>query len=258
MNMAILIPSFDKYSFVWPMFFEFFKRNWGDCPFPVYLGTNFKSADLDWVTDVKIGQDTTWGLKVSNMLKQIPEEYVMIILEDFFIVEKVENNVIEGAFKFMQSNNIDCLGLHACPKPLNNVKDDTDVWGEIQPGEPYRINAQVAIWKKSSLMKILRPKFSPWDLERYGDVVAKKNRLSIWGSYRPILIYEHTIKKGLWLDTFVDYCKNNKIEFSPKEGVFDFSNRSYNVSRSIKLKHILKLKLQSLLFPLLAIWKARH
>ena len=253
MNMAILIPSFDKYSFVWPMFFEFFKRNWGDCTFPVYLGTNFKSADLDWVTDVKIGQDTTWGLKVSKMLDQIQEEYVMIVLEDFFIVEKVENNVIEGAVKFMQANNIDCLGLHACPKPLNKVKNGIDVWGEIQPGEPYRINAQVSIWKKSSLLKILRPKFSPWDFEGYGDVIARKNKLSIWGSYKPIIFYKQAIGRGKWFRDIVAICEAIGINYN-----FDEIGYYEPGACKVTLKNLIKSKLKPLLLPLLAMWKARH
>ncbi len=220
MSMAILVPSFDKYSFLWPIFFKLFKKNWSDCPYKVYLGSNFLSSDLDWVTDIKIGTDTTWGLKVSKMLQQIPEEYVLIILEDFFIIGPVNNSVIDHALKFMTSKNIDCFGLHACPGPEPFVESEDKPFGELLPGQPYRVNAQVSIWKKGSLLKLLRPQYSPWDFETWGTQAAKRMNLSIWGSYKPIIHYQQAIGGGKWFREAVDICKENGFEFNFSERGF--------------------------------------
>ncbi|AQQ09169.1 hypothetical protein L21SP3_00969 [Sedimentisphaera cyanobacteriorum] len=212
MSMAVLVPSFDKYSFLWQAFFKLFKEYWPNCRYPVYLGTNYKSADIDWVTDLKIGEDTCWGLTVSKMLEMIEEDYVVIILEDFFIIELVDDAAIESAYEFIKANGIDCLGLHACPKP-KTLPQDGQIFGEVLPGEPYRINAQVSIWKKESLLKVLRPNFSPWDFETLGDVVARKNSLEIWGSYKPLIHHEQAIGRGKWFQSIVPVCEKHGINF---------------------------------------------
>lgn len=242
MSMAILVPSFDKYSFLWPMFFKMFKKNWPDCPYKIYLGSNFKTCGLDWVTDVKIGKDTTWGLKVSKMLHQIQEDYVLFILEDFFIVKPVDNVVIANALEFIISNNLDCLGLHACPSPLPIVESRDKPFGELYPGQPFRINAQVSIWKKEALLRLLRPKFSPWHFETWGTQAAKRMNVSIWGSYKPMIHYEQAIGGGKWFKSMVDIYRDNGMEMNFNErGFFEpgpptLKNRFKAVVKNILLR----------------------
>lgn len=58
---AILIVSCDKYSDLWNPFFKSFFRFWPDCPFDIYLLSNYKSIDMPQVNSLLIDEDISWS-----------------------------------------------------------------------------------------------------------------------------------------------------------------------------------------------------
>jgi len=83
-SVGVLVLSCDKYVDIWHAFFTLFFRYWPDCPFPVYLLSNFKSFDHPHVKPILVGEDETWSISVSKALKKFPHDIALITLEDFF------------------------------------------------------------------------------------------------------------------------------------------------------------------------------
>jgi hypothetical protein len=70
-DISVLVVSCDAYQDLWKPFFSCFFKFWPDCPFPVYLGANFKKYEDDRVQTILIGQDLDYSTNLLMMLKQI-------------------------------------------------------------------------------------------------------------------------------------------------------------------------------------------
>ena len=81
----LLVVSCDRYADLWEPFFRIFRLRWPDCPFPVHLGTNYKSYEDGAVTTVAIGEDESWASGVLRMLKRLEAPYLIVLLEDFLL-----------------------------------------------------------------------------------------------------------------------------------------------------------------------------
>ena len=48
-SVSILINSCDAYEDIWEPFFRCFSENWPDCPYPIYLNTETKEYNPDYI-----------------------------------------------------------------------------------------------------------------------------------------------------------------------------------------------------------------
>lgn len=163
-SMAILVVSCDKYKDLWEPFWKLFKKFWENCKYPLYIGSNYVICDEPGVKTLNIGDDKSWAENVTRMLNMMPEEYVLLLLEDFFLEKYVKNDQIEKLLSYAVCHNVDCLRLAPTP-PAGKTVNKALKLGRITLGSPYCVSTQPAIWKKSTLLKLLEPGYSAWDFE---------------------------------------------------------------------------------------------
>lgn len=213
-NLAILIVSCDKYADIWEPFFKIFFKEWEDIPFKIYLGSNYKKYEDKRVTNISIGEDRAWCENLEKMIKNIEEDNIMFILEDFFLTNKVNTSEIEKAFEYFKKNNIDCLKL--CPDRYHKSKKiigsiENIVIKDLEPYTPYRINTAVCIWKKYFLMALCIPGLSAWDFETVNSELINYFDCKIYYLEPPILYFKHAVEKGRWLEQGMNNLKKNNI-----------------------------------------------
>lgn len=241
-NLSILILSCDKYSDLWNPFFSEFFQKWPDCPYDIYLGSNQKKFKHEKVKTLFSGEDRDWSSSLRNIIKQIPSENILIILEDFFLTKKINSQNFNKYFNYLNKNKFNHCHLFSKPKPDKILKNRIGVY---EKGMPYR-STVLGIWNKKYLEKLLLDGENPWNFE-------------IMGSYRTsfddgfyclpdgIFDFINCIEKGKWFKEAVEYCKENKIEI-------DLSKREV-----LKSGNFLKSKIQILIvrFVTLFSWKKR-
>ena len=81
---AVLVHSCDKYSEAWELFFSLFFRAWKECPFQVYLSTEYNSFDNYKVKTINTGEGS-WTRRLHKAVDSIDSQYIIILLEDFFL-----------------------------------------------------------------------------------------------------------------------------------------------------------------------------
>jgi hypothetical protein len=210
-GVPVLVVSCDRYSDVWRPFFELFWRRWPDCAGPVYLGTNFLRHDDQRVQSLPIGPDVTWASGVRRMLDRLDSDYVLVMLEDFLLTEPVDNARIERLARLARAEQPGCLRLYSIlPPPRSHPRHPELGW--FAPGDPYRITAQAAIWRVSTLRRLLVPGFSPWDFEFLGTQLARGMPDAIWGVREPALVYDQAVEKGRWRPQGVAICLAAGVE----------------------------------------------
>lgn len=235
-RVGVCVSSHDANYDVWDIFFHFMKKNWNTCHYPLYLTTETKSFCSDFF-DIQVINDfekkDSWSKRLIKALEQIPEEYVLIIFDDFYILSEVKNSDIEFCANIMDDNkNIACF--HFChmaksegaitPIEFTKYKKRNAGWG-------YWVNFLPGLWRKEALIKLLSPYENPWQAEWFGTIRAK---LSKWDFYtlseteKPVLDFEY----GITADRGYGLCKGKwtlptKALFE-KEGIsIDMDKRGF-------------------------------
>ncbi len=210
---AILVISTDKYQDIWEPFFECFERNWGNCPFQLYLGSNtIPHPENSRVKPILSGKDKDWSSSARSILSQIKEKYLLVIMEDFFIISPPNNDVMVSHFQFMKDNNINHMHFYHSIIPYDRELNEN--YGVYEKGAPYRANV-FGFWNKECLLGLLIDGESPWNFEIMGSY-----RSSYWDSFlsikNPPFRILNIVEKGSYLADSADYCKKNAINLSFK------------------------------------------
>ena len=203
-KVSILISSCDKFKDIWPIFSFYFDKNWSDCKLNKYFLSNNENSDIAGFDSIMVGDDISWSSNLSIALKQIPTDYVFIMLDDVFIDQKVDNNdfnkIVTDFIKF----NGNYLKFLAQPK--SNIKSNSPYFNTLPPKSLYRATAVFTIWRKETLLELIDLNENPWEFEdrasvrsnRYdGFFVVKQNFFKyihgvvrgkfIYSSYKKIL-----------------------------------------------------------------------
>ena len=217
-SLSIFVPSCDKYSDVWKPFFDIFFQEWKKCPYDIYLGNNCCDFLYEGVHTISIGDDKGWGDGVIKMLQAVPTQYVLMIFDDLFIINNIDQDRIENLFSFMIEHNADCMRLNTAPIPSKRY-DKANKIGQIRKCDPYCISAQVAIWKKETLLSLIKPNYTPWDFEFKGSKDEYKNNHLLLGVYNPAIITLNMIEKGKWQRSSIEYFETQgmHIDLSSRE-----------------------------------------
>lgn len=202
-SLSILICSCDKYSFIWDLHFDFLRVNWNDCPYPIYLGTDSKSYKTH-LTLFNNSNDRSWSSCLISWLSQVETDYVLLTLDDFILQHQVRNSDILESLDFVIQENIDCLRLIVRPKPFDTHSKNSN-FGKFNNFMPYLIAVQPSIWKKSSLLSLLRSGESIWEFEYNASKRAVSDgTFKLYGTYKTIFNYGlHIVDGGKLLRTSV-------------------------------------------------------
>jgi len=200
---SLLVLSCDAYSDLWAPFFNLLKRHWPDCPFPIYLGCGTKNFFFPEIRVLKSLGEADWSKCVYDYLAQIPTAYVLIVLDDFFLRDRVENSLIDYALKFAIQTSANQVRLVPLPGPTHRIPGEERI-GMCAPGLRYRVSAQATIWRSQALLELLRPGESAWQFEVNASLRSEAQEHGHYAAWRPMLPYiglfaHHVVEKGCWL-----------------------------------------------------------
>lgn len=227
-EVPLLVVSCDGYSDVWRPFFTLFWKRWPDCPFPVHLGSNFRTYDDPRVRSVAVGEDLSWATGVRSMLDRLDSEYVILFLEDFLLRSPVDTARVEELVRTGVRRGVGCLRLTRSRPPFDRAPvplPDVPGVGTVPADHPYRVSTQVALWRTETLRRLLVPGFSAWDLELIGTHVSRELPEPFWEVLSSVLEYDHGVERGRWRPVGLEICREAGVEvdlaarraFTPEE-----------------------------------------
>jgi len=172
-KLAILISSCDDFSDCWDPYFHGFRKYWRDCPYDVFIVTNYKDLSDGSIRAIKVGKDRGWSQNTLEALRQIETPYVFYTHEDFWIKKPVETGVIEDYIALMERGKADYVRLFPAPPPDADFPDDWRL-GILADEAPYRTSLQVALWRKTVFQELIVPGENPWQFELRGTIRSRK------------------------------------------------------------------------------------
>jgi len=190
LSCCILVVSCDKYRDLWTPFFALFERYWPDCGMPVYLGTNCARFDHAAVTTLNAGDDEAWSRRLRYYLENLSTDYVLVLLEDFFLDQAVSNGDVAEQIKLLRTRNGICIRLFPNPPA-----DYADV---LHARAAFRVSLQAAIWNRRRLLELLVDEESPWDFELRGSQRSQRWPSGFYCVSKAVIHYRHVVERGEW------------------------------------------------------------
>lgn len=185
-GMAILVNSSDGFKDCWFPFFELFKRHWQGCRFPIYL--NLESASyahaalpiriLNHPADAE-GNNVPWSDRLLESLSTIPERYVLVMQEDYFLDAPVRGDLVENCLMLVAGGNVGCVHLTHFGARRGRRMAELPYLVDVPRVVRYRVSTQAAIWDKHVLAAYVRPEETVWETEILGTIRS-------WHAHAPI------------------------------------------------------------------------
>ena len=236
-ELTIIVCSCDSYDDLWYPYFEIFKNQWKDCRYPIVLNTESKSYSHDGLdikclrlyTPEQAKKGIPWSDRMIETLKHIDSEFVLITLDDHFLISPVDSQKFEEAFDIIKKHkNISALSFIAYVPPGEKTK-----WlgnfGKWKMKKYFRINLDTAIWRKKALLRNLRKGENAWEFE----LNATERALWDFTEYyrykdgaEPILDISFHLRRGYGLIRG-KWCWRNPELFEKFNIPMDFSVRGY-------------------------------
>lgn len=224
METAIVISSCDLYSDCWLPMIHSLHKHWPECPYPIFIISNFKKPQENGIHFIDVGEDKGFGSNTKKALELIEADYVIFFLDDFFLNDTVDNVVVNDHLNHCIQNNIDFLKIDS-----NDIiyRDELRIGDSLYCVNPlnirYSLNTAIAIWKKNQLHSLCVEGFTAWDFERKGISNIRKNKLKINSETILSTSFEKmTIKKicgpgavckGRWTTEGVKFLKENGFSY---------------------------------------------
>ena len=233
---AIVVVSCDKYSDLWPPFFDLFFKNWEDCPFKLYLLSNNLTYSHPKVFPLMSGDDTTWSMNIKKVIPHIKEDYIFMLLEDHFITGKIKNKEILPLIIKMHKEGYNYLRFTPNPKSDFWLVDDH---GKINKDSVYRTSTPFSIWRKSVLLSLLNDKETAWDFEILGSERSSKydNFFLVNYDFNSV----HGVKRGKWYRNAVFRLKKIGVSIDLNNRQI-MSKKEYIKNRFIDIFHLIAMK----------------
>jgi hypothetical protein len=200
---AVLISSCDAYSDLWRPFFTLLEQHWDDCPFPIYLGTGEQNFGGTKVKVLHSDGGRDWSKCMADYLDAMSEDYVIVMLDDFFLRKDVDQQAVEASLRFARDHDATQVRLLPRPGPTDRIPGEKTI-GSAKPGSPFRVSTQGAIWDRKKLRSLIKPGESIWEFEQHGNTRANAFPSGFYCTWKAVLPYQglfahHVVEKGKWL-----------------------------------------------------------
>jgi hypothetical protein len=217
-SVAIVVSSCDAFFDAWRPFVFFFRKYWGDCPFPIYLIVNRLRVCSQFVQPIVVGPDRGWASNMEKALQSIARPYILYFQEDYFLNGPIREEQLAGDFAYAVEHDAASFCFYARSQLEKNFQPLNDRFGIVPRDSDGRTRLQVTLWKKAVLQATLRPGESAWNMEARA---SERTRHLLALSYLqrhdvPIPYLMSAIVRGLWTPEAISLCEQAGLEIHPR------------------------------------------
>lgn len=219
MDLEILILTCEKYFGILKSNIALLDKYWPDHP-NVVISSDSSFDDFTDNERYKCCFADKYSERIKKGLSLIKTQNVLLLLDDYFLYGKVENALFDYDVDF------DYIRLYKDPPIrinnhfLKNLKELT-----VLPlnQKCYEINFYPGIWKKESLISIVKDEQDPWELEIMLDKRARARKFEAYvAANDKCLPIKNGIIKGKYFPCIKRFLKKEGALFDNKRKTINF------------------------------------
>ncbi len=207
-KISFVISSCDKYSDLWDIFFTCFFKYWPDCPYEIYLVSNFREYESKKVNSILIGEDRDYGTNLKKIIDSIPTDWFVLWIDDAILSKKIDTDFINEVFTSAQRNDVgSCLLIPTYP--VSYINNKNEFIGPIPKNVKYRAAIGCCLYNKKTFKKLILEGKDIWEHDRNNkpnDFEDKFYALST-NLKNPLFPHAHGVVKGKWCLPFIKFLK---------------------------------------------------
>lgn len=216
-SVAIVVSSCDTFFDAWRLFGHFFQRFWPECPLQVHLIVNELTVRSDWIVPLAVGPDRGWASNMRAALNRIEHSHILYFQEDYFLTAPVREDLLASDFETALAQNADafCLRARSAVEPRFEHIDGR--FGVVPRDSDGRTRLQVTLWKRSSLLQVLRDGDSAWQMEWHGSDRTREMKILSYSTREEVAVpyLMSAIVRGLWSPDALTLCSDHGVLPSP-------------------------------------------
>ena len=209
--MIITVLSCSKNEDTFLPFCHFMEKYYPNHPEVVYFTDGIKNP---FYKTIPIEHDLShWTTGFREFLRQIPDEQILLMIDDCFIRKPVDEKRIKEACQILKGN-IALMNFEKSWDP-EDIETEYPGWKKRKHGSRFEVSLMCGLWQKDKLLKVLERDCDPWTIEEeqmnYGfDYYINSGDYIIdWGyrTFQPC-----NIVKGKWTKECKEFLESEGIE----------------------------------------------
>jgi len=202
MNLAVVVNTTDKYSHIWDAWYYHFKKHWKH-DLPIYFLNEEKDIPYPFTQiKVNIPDKDLWTKKLRESIKQIPEDNLLILLDDLFLVDGFKEGELEFIYKFFLDSDADIIQIRGDSKHTTEAPTKNPKISKLRHDSQYLISHQINIWKKDILLECINIDESPWASEKRGTNRIQERGFNIYHYRKDWFV--NVLRKGKVVPAYKD------------------------------------------------------
>lgn len=195
MNLTTVVGTCDSYLDLIPGFSILYERYF-EPNVETLIVSETETLDMPNYKFITPGKKQ-WGERIINALSETKTEYVFFVLDDYYLSQLLTNEYIEYLLKFMDNHKVNKVILTPVPDFAKyEYLESVNTMHKMSPNSPWLTSVQPSIWRKSELLKLLKPEYSPWNFEIKGSEEAKNNIENYFVAKLDKPIYFNMVRQG--------------------------------------------------------------
>ena len=223
-NLSVLISSCDKFSDLWNENINAYRKHWKNNKCETFLVTDKNS---NWskkgITLVVAEGQNDFPLRIKHALNQIKTQYVLVTLDDYFLIDDVSNDKLSYLVKRMEKEKIQYLSLYNRRITKKSKYQPIENLNNIDLQKKYALNLYPAIWDVDFLKRTIKDNMSPWLYELSLTKTALEEDAKCMASLAGTFDILDVVRKGKVLHKAQRYFKKNNINIGNRSSISYFT-----------------------------------
>lgn len=214
-NLSIVISSPIQYRDIFESNAQLFDKYWSSCPYDKIYATDYlANSDYKGFKVLERNQSRNWVDRMLCILPEIKSKYIMVITDDAFIVNEINDKDIDELLNFIYENKIIYCRMYKNASFKNNRYYLAKNIFQLYYKQSYGRSLLAGIWDKEYLeLTLLGFSNNAWDIEeKWLKEAYHKGDEAIEGNiYYHNNYFYHGVYKGLWMRNARNVLKKHGV-----------------------------------------------
>ncbi len=219
-KLSVLISSCDKFSDLWDENIKTYRKQWQNNECDTFLVTDKKT---DWTAEnvnvIAVEGQNDFPLRIKAALENVKTPYVLVTLDDYFLIKPVENDKINYLVDRMIKEDIQYLSLYNRRITKESKYLPLDKLIKVDLTQKYAINLYPAVWNVEFLKKTVKENINPWLYEVSLTKTAFDENANCQNSLAGTYDILDVVRKGKVLHKAQKYFKKNNIDIGNRPSI---------------------------------------